>query len=42
MRVPVAEDTIDVHVGRLRAKLAASPGSRIETIEGTGCRMVAG
>ena len=37
----VGSNSIDVHVGRLRARLA-SPGSRIETIEGTGCRMVVG
>ena len=37
----VGSNTIDVHVGRLRAKLA-SAGSRIETVRGTGYRMVAG
>ena len=35
----VGSNTIDVHVGRLRAKLAGS-GARIETVRGTGYRMV--
>ena len=35
----VGSNTIDVHVGRVRAKLAAS-GARIETVRGTGYRMV--
>jgi DNA-binding response OmpR family regulator len=37
----VGSNTIDVHVGRLRAKLGES-GARIETVRGTGYRMVAG
>ncbi len=36
----VGSNTIDVHVARLRAKLAASR-ARIETVRGTGYRMVA-
>jgi DNA-binding response OmpR family regulator len=35
----VGSNTIDVHVGRVRAKLAASR-ARIETVRGTGYRMV--
>jgi len=37
----VGSNTIDVHVGRLRAKLASSR-ARIETVRGTGYRLVAG
>ncbi len=37
----VGSNTIDVHVGRLRAKLGETT-SRIETVRGTGYRMVAG
>ena len=37
----VGSNTIDVHVGRLRAKLAESR-TRIETVRGTGYRLVAG
>jgi DNA-binding response OmpR family regulator len=36
----VGSNTIDVHIGRLRAKLSES-GARIETIRGTGYRLVA-
>jgi DNA-binding response OmpR family regulator len=36
----VGSNTIDVHVGRLRAKLASAT-SRIETVRGTGYRLVA-
>ncbi len=36
----VGSNTIDVHVGRLRSKLRGS-GARIETIRGTGYRVVA-
>jgi DNA-binding response OmpR family regulator len=36
----VGSNTIDVHVGRLRAKLTGSD-TRIETIRGTGYRLVA-
>lgn len=36
----VGSNTIDVHVARLRAKLA-SGGARIETVRGTGYRIVA-
>lgn len=36
----VGSNTIDVHVGRLRAKVAES-GTRIETVRGTGYRLVA-
>ena len=35
----VGYNTIDVHVGRVRAKLAGSR-ARIETVRGTGYRMV--
>ena len=35
----VGSNTIDVHVGRVRAKLSASR-ARIETVRGTGYRMV--
>ena len=35
----VGSNTIDVHVGRVRAKLAGSR-ARIETVRGTGYRMV--
>jgi DNA-binding response OmpR family regulator len=35
----VGSNTIDVHVGRVRAKLSASP-VRIETVRGIGYRMV--
>ncbi len=35
----VGSNTIDVHVGRLRAKLSGSQ-SRIETVRGTGYRLV--
>lgn len=35
----VGSNTIDVHVGRVRAKLTGS-GARIETVRGTGYRMV--
>ena len=35
----VGSNTIDVHVGRLRAKLTGS-GARIETVRGTGYRAV--
>ncbi|HXY28890.1 MAG TPA: winged helix-turn-helix domain-containing protein [Acidimicrobiales bacterium] len=34
----VGSNTIDVHVGRLRAKLAHSR-ARIETVRGTGYRL---
>jgi DNA-binding response OmpR family regulator len=37
----VGSNTIDVHVGRLRAKLGAAT-ARIETVRGTGYRLVAG
>jgi DNA-binding response OmpR family regulator len=37
----VGSNTIDVHVGRLRAKLAGAQ-TRIETVRGTGYRLVAG
>ncbi|HXZ62537.1 MAG TPA: response regulator transcription factor [Acidimicrobiales bacterium] len=37
----VGSNTIEVHVGRVRAKLAASR-ARIETVRGTGYRLVAG
>jgi DNA-binding response OmpR family regulator len=37
----VGSNTIDVHVGRLRAKLTGA-GTRIETVRGTGYRLVAG
>jgi DNA-binding response OmpR family regulator len=37
----VGSNTIDVHVGRLRAKLDGA-SARIETIRGTGYRMVSG
>jgi DNA-binding response OmpR family regulator len=37
----VGSNTIDVHVGRLRSKLARS-GAQIETIRGTGYRLVEG
>ena len=38
----VGSNTIDVHVGRLRAKLASTgTATRIETIRGTGYRMIA-
>jgi DNA-binding response OmpR family regulator len=37
----VGSNTIDVHVGRLRAKLARSH-TRIETVRGIGYRLVAG
>jgi DNA-binding response OmpR family regulator len=37
----VGSNTIDVHMGRLRSKLAAAT-ARIETVRGTGYRMVAG
>ena len=36
----VGSNTIDVHMGRLRSKLAAAT-ARIETVRGTGYRMVA-
>ncbi len=36
----VGSNTIDVHVGRLRSKLRGS-GAKIETVRGTGYRMVA-
>jgi DNA-binding response OmpR family regulator len=36
----VGSNTIDVHVGRLRSKLRGC-GARIETVRGTGYRMVA-
>ena len=35
----VGSNTIDVHVGRVRAKLGLSR-ARIETVRGTGYRMV--
>ena len=35
----VGSNTIDVHLGRVRAKLAGSR-ARIETVRGTGYRMV--
>ena len=35
----VGSNTIDVHVGRLRAKLGDAT-ARIETVRGTGYRMV--
>jgi len=37
----VGSNTIDVHVGRLRAKLAGA-STRIETVRGTGYRMAPG
>jgi DNA-binding response OmpR family regulator len=37
----VGSNTIDVHVGRLRAKLADAE-ARIETVRGIGYRMVPG
>ncbi len=37
----VGSNTIDVHVGRLRAKLAAA-SARIETVRGVGYRLVPG
>jgi two-component system response regulator QseB len=37
----VGSNTIDVHVGRLRSKLAQAE-TRIETVRGTGYRVVAG
>ena len=37
----VGSNTIDVHVGRVRAKLGGSR-ARIETVRGTGYRMVGG
>jgi DNA-binding response OmpR family regulator len=37
----VGSNTIDVHVGRLRAKLGDA-STRIETVRGTGYRLVAG
>jgi DNA-binding response OmpR family regulator len=36
---PVGSNTIDVHVGRLRGKLAAT-AARIETVRGFGYRIV--
>ena len=36
---PVGSNTIDVHMGRLRAKLAGST-ARIETVRGFGYRIV--
>ena len=36
----VGSNTIDVHVGRLRAKLGEAT-ARIETVRGTGYRLVA-
>jgi DNA-binding response OmpR family regulator len=35
----VGSNTIDVHIGRLRAKLDQS-SARIETVRGTGYRMI--
>jgi DNA-binding response OmpR family regulator len=35
----VGSNTIDVHLGRLRSKLGSS-GARIETVRGTGYRLV--
>ncbi len=37
----VGSNTIDVHMGRLRSKLAGAAG-RIETVRGTGYRITDG
>ncbi len=38
--MPWGSNTIDVHIARLRAKLARSD-ARIETVRGSGYRLVA-